>query len=162
MKVPITAVAHHSRPPPPPPDPIKGYRHSGGPPHPFTSPPPPSIVPAPWLLGAKASSPVHHLLAVARASVSGPPIVPRRALPVATLAASHRGLERPLGRAPTSPGRWPLWGPRWNHGPATPAWSTNSWTWSTGFPLEKQFLEIPIFGILPLGPSTFSISTRSP
>jgi hypothetical protein len=31
----------------------------------------------------------------------------------------------------------------------------NSWTWSTGFPLEKQFLEFPISGILHLGPSTF-------
>jgi hypothetical protein len=40
--------------------------------------------------------------------------------------------------------------------------STNSWTWSTGFPLEIQFLEIPISSILHLGPSTFSISTRSP
>jgi hypothetical protein len=40
--------------------------------------------------------------------------------------------------------------------------SMNSWTWSTGLPLGKQFLEIPIFGILHLGPSVSSKSTRSP
>jgi hypothetical protein len=39
MKAPITAAASHSRPPCPPPNPIKGYSHSGGAPHPFTSPP---------------------------------------------------------------------------------------------------------------------------
>jgi hypothetical protein len=40
--------------------------------------------------------------------------------------------------------------------------STDSWTWSTGFSLEKPFLEILIFSTLHLGPSSFSISTRSP
>jgi hypothetical protein len=39
MKAPITATARHSWPPRPSPNPIKGYPHSGGAPHPFTSPP---------------------------------------------------------------------------------------------------------------------------
>jgi hypothetical protein len=49
-------------------------------------------------------------------------------------------------------------GPRWTG----PTRSTDSWTWSTGFPLGKQFLEIPISGILHLGPSSFLISTGNP
>jgi hypothetical protein len=40
--------------------------------------------------------------------------------------------------------------------------STNSWTWSTGFPLGKQFLEISISGILHLGPLVSSKLTCSP
>jgi hypothetical protein len=55
--------------------------------------------------------------------VSSPLAVPRRVLPVATLAASRCGPERPLGRAPASH----------YHGLATPAWSTDPWTESTTF-----------------------------
>jgi hypothetical protein len=89
---------------------------------------PSSIMPASWLLGVEAPSPVRHLLAVVRAPVSGSPVAPHRALPVATLVASHRGPEQPLGQAPVSPCHRLLWSPRWNSGPATPVGSTDSWT----------------------------------
>jgi hypothetical protein len=160
MKAPITAVTRYSRPPPPPSRPYKraptlrwstSHLHL-----------PSSIVPAPWPLGAEAPPLVRHLLVVVRTPVSGPPVASRRVLPVATLAASRRGPERPLGRAPASPYCRPLWSPRWNRGPTIPARSMNSWTWSTGFSLAKQFLEIPISGTLHLGPSSFPISTHSP
>jgi hypothetical protein len=160
IKVPTTTAARYSRPPPPPSRPYKRaptLRWSTSPLHLASS-----IMPAPWPLGAEAPPPVRHLLTVVRALVSGPPVVPRHALPVATLAASCHGPEQPLGRAPVSPYRQPLWCPRWNRGPATPTRSTDLWTWSTGFSLAKQFLEIPISGTLHLGPSSFPISTRSP
>jgi hypothetical protein len=76
---------------------------------------------------------MHHLLIFIRAPVSGPLVTPRRALPVATLAASRCGQERLLGRALVSPYRQPLWSPWWNGGPATPARSTHPWTESTTF-----------------------------
>jgi hypothetical protein len=78
----------------PPPDPIKACPHFDGAPHTF--------MPALSSLGAKVPPPVHHLLAAIQAPVSGPPIVPRRPLRVATIVASQRGPKWPLGRAPVS------------------------------------------------------------
>jgi hypothetical protein len=65
MKAPMTTTARHSRPPRLPPDLIKGHPHSGGAPHPFTSPPPLIIrahVVAPWSQSPTASAPppCHH------------------------------------------------------------------------------------------------------
>jgi hypothetical protein len=51
---------------------------------------------------AEAPSLARRLLTVVRAQVSSLPVAPRRARPVSTLAASLRGPERPLGRAPVS------------------------------------------------------------
>jgi hypothetical protein len=51
---------------------------------------------------AEAPSSVHRLLTVIRARVSSLSVAPRRARPVATLAVSLRGPERPLGQAPAS------------------------------------------------------------
>jgi hypothetical protein len=51
---------------------------------------------------AEAPSSARRLLTVVRARVSSLPVAPRRARPVSTLAASLRGPERPLGRAPAS------------------------------------------------------------
>jgi hypothetical protein len=64
MKAPITATAHHSWPPHLPPDPIKGHSHSGGAPHPFTSPPPLPIhthTVAAWSQSPAAGAPPPHL-----------------------------------------------------------------------------------------------------
>jgi hypothetical protein len=64
MKAPITATAHHSWLPHLPPDPIKGHSHSGGAPHPFTSPPPLPIhthTVAAWSQSPAAGAPPPHL-----------------------------------------------------------------------------------------------------
>jgi hypothetical protein len=59
-------------------------------------------------------------LTTVQALVSGPPVAPRRPLRIASLAASHHGLERLLGRTLVSHHRGPVRGPPWTsaaHGP---------------------------------------------
>jgi hypothetical protein len=85
-----------------PPDPIKERPHSSRAPHLLTSPPPIlscTLVVAAWSRSPTAGAPPPH-----RHPSSGErsPVTPPHPLRVATLAASHRGPERPLGRAPVS------------------------------------------------------------
>jgi hypothetical protein len=88
----------------PPPNPIKGCPHSSGAPHTFTSP---------TSHGAEVLPLVRRLLAAAQALVSHPSVALHRPLCVATLTASRRGSERPLGRALVSHCQGPVHCPPW-------------------------------------------------
>jgi hypothetical protein len=139
---------------------------------PFPAAPPPSRpykrAPALWW----STSALHLASFPPQSCPRHGPLEPKLRRWCAASSPSRPSRRHPRGKPPwpgaaTRPssderGHRPPWSPRWNRGPATPAQSTNSWTWSTGFSLQKQFLEIPISGILHLGPSTFSISTHSP
>jgi hypothetical protein len=86
---------------------------------------------------AEAPSSARRLLTVVRARVSSLPVVPCRARPVSTLAASLRGPEQPLGQAPVSLAVGHGGSPRWTRGPATPALVHEPWTESMTFPIRK-------------------------
>jgi hypothetical protein len=146
-------------------------------------PPPAPACPSPTTIKGRGAPPGHHhthpalicsLSSLQRSPhrAPPPPIVPHHRLAVSdpsptplAVGEAHRcplplflnRSEVPRTGAPFRPfsGEPP---------PRRCPWSTvdRRRPWSTGFPLGKQFLEIPISGILHLGPSISSKSTRSP
>jgi hypothetical protein len=92
MKVPITKVDHHSQLPRPPPDHIKGYLHSGGAPHHFTSPP--------SLLNR-----ARVMAAWSRSFITGAP--PPRRRPSSGERSPGRATSRPSCRHPRGKPPWP-------------------------------------------------------
>jgi hypothetical protein len=142
-----TPATEGTRPPPPHLRPIKGRPPS------VKTPTPPTLlllalnVPSPPPFRAEAPPSVRRPSTAATLSSNSParPSPP----PPLVGALGHQSGRRPSSGELLSAAM--AVGPRWT-GPAR----------STGFSLEKQILEIPISGTLHLGPSSFSISTRSP
>jgi hypothetical protein len=158
IEAPSTPTIEGAQPPPPLLHPIKGHPPS------VKTPTPPTLLllalnaPSSSPFRAEALPPMRRLSTTSQAATTPSLNSPTRlSLPRPSVGA----LEHQSGRRPSSgelPSAAMVAGPRWTG----PAWSTDSWTQSMGFSLEKQFLGIPMSGILHLGPSTFSISTRSP
>jgi hypothetical protein len=179
-------VGVNPRPPLPggPPTPIKGEHQPRTSPH--LSQPLFSSLHAQALLppsaaasGSAPPSPGHHVAPPPRVRPSTEPW--RAPHPSRAVAASFRRPGRPLGRAPASPCRRPLWSPRWNCGPVTPALVHEPRTGSMLFPLKNNYYfrlfqrsckkvprllgnqpAVQVSQILHLGPSAFPKSTRSP
>jgi hypothetical protein len=160
IEAPSTPAIEGARPPLPRLRPIKGCAVLGEDSYtsnaPSLSPQRALAVALPSRGSATGETPLHHLPS------RGNPVIELACPPALPLPRPSVGaLGHRSGRMPSSgelPSAAMAVSPRWTG----PARSTNSWTWSTGFPLGKQFLEIPIFGILHLGPSTLPISTHSP
>jgi hypothetical protein len=80
-------------------------------------------------------SPSHYTAALA--PVRPETDSPRAPFSIAPSPVSHHAPERLLGRAMVRPCRRPLWSPRWNREPATPALVHEPWTESMPFPIRK-------------------------